>query len=64
MYDVCVTTGPEAHPPQPANTVAVSPGPLLIENTGRVSTVTMSVWVHEQLQSAKHTYNEPERDVT
>ena len=41
MYDVCVTTGPEAHPPQPANTVAVSPGPLLIENTGRVSTVTI-----------------------
>ena len=24
----------------------------------------MSVWVHEQLQSAKHTYNEPGRDVT
>ena len=24
----------------------------------------MSVWVREQLQSAKHTYNEPERDVT
>ena len=52
MYDVCVTTGPEAHPPQPANTVAVSPGPLLIENTGRVSTVTiystcnMSVTTH------------------
>ena len=24
----------------------------------------MSVWVREQLQSAKHTYHEPERDVT
>ena len=24
----------------------------------------MSVWVREQLQSAKHTYNEPGRDVT
>ena len=26
--------------------------------------VNMSVWVREQLQSAKHTYNEPGRDVT
>ena len=24
----------------------------------------MSVWVREQLQSAKHRYNEPGRDVT
>ena len=26
--------------------------------------LNMSVWVREQLQSAKHTYNEPGRDVT
>ena len=26
--------------------------------------VHTSVWVREQLQSAKHTYNEPGRDVT
>ena len=26
--------------------------------------VNTSVWVREQLQSAKHTYNEPGRDVT
>ena len=39
---MCVSLqGAEAYPPQPADTVAVSPGPLLIENTGRVSTVTI-----------------------